>query len=43
LDTETADSRISARVPVTASDISHYRELHPTTKPRKPAARRQKL
>ena len=39
LDNETADSRIGSRVPVTASDISHYRELHPTPKQRKSAAR----
>src|SRR3974390_1120464 len=41
LDKETADSHIGARVPVTASDISHYRELHPTTKPRRSAFRKQ--
>ncbi len=43
LDNETAESHIGARVPVTASDIAHYRELHPTSRPRKPAARRSKL
>ncbi len=41
LDNETADSRIGARVSVTAADISHYRELHPTTKLRKSALRKQ--
>ena len=39
LGNETADSPIGARVPVTASDIAHYRELHPTTRPRKAARR----
>ena len=41
LDRETADSRIGARVSVTAADISHYRELHPTAKPRKSPLRKQ--
>ena len=41
LDNETADARIGARVSVTAADISHYRDLHPTTKSRKSAFRRQ--
>ena len=41
LEMETADSRIGERVSVTATDISHYRELHPTTKPRKSAFRKQ--
>ncbi len=35
LEMETADSRIDEHVSVTATDISHYRELHPTTKLRK--------
>ena len=40
LDLETTDSPIGSRVPVTASDIAHYRDLHPTTKPRKTPTRR---
>ena len=39
LDNEKSDSRLPARVPVTASDIAHYRDLHPTTKTRKPPKR----
>jgi hypothetical protein len=40
LDRETTDSPIGARVSVTASDIAHYRDLHPTaTRPRKFARR----
>jgi hypothetical protein len=35
LDKETTDSRIPSRMPVTALDISHYRDLHSTTKSRK--------
>jgi hypothetical protein len=35
LDRETADSPIGDRVPVTASDIAHYRDLHPSAKTRK--------
>jgi hypothetical protein len=41
LDHETVDARIGGRVPVTAADISHYRDLHPTTKPRKSVVRKQ--
>ncbi len=41
LDNETADSHIAARVAVTASDVSHYRELHPTGKLHRTAARKQ--
>ncbi len=32
---ETVDSPIGEHVPVTASDIAMYREMHPTTKQRK--------
>lgn len=35
LDKETNDSPIPSRMPVTALDIAHYRDLHPTTKLRK--------
>ncbi len=42
LDHETTDSPIGDRVPVTASDIARYRDLHPTAKPRKSARRDQK-
>ena len=42
LDHETADSPIGARVPVTASDIAHYRDLHPPLRPRKTSRRDQK-
>lgn len=35
LDKETTDSRIPSRMPVTALDISHYRDLHSNTKLRK--------
>jgi hypothetical protein len=35
LDKETTGSTIPSRIPVTASDIAHYRGLHPTTKSRK--------
>ncbi len=43
LDHETTDSPIGSRVPITASDVAHYRDLHPTAKPRKtPAKRDQK-
>ncbi len=43
LDGETAESRIGARVSVTASDIAHYRDLHPTaSKLRKSPRRDQK-
>ena len=41
LDNETPNSHIAARVAVTAADISHYRELHPTSKPHRTAARKQ--
>ncbi len=39
LDNERSDSPMPARVPVTALDIAHYRDLHPTTKPRRTAKR----
>jgi hypothetical protein len=42
LGNETADSPIDEHVPVTASDIAHYREMHPTTKQRKHFQREQK-
>jgi hypothetical protein len=42
LDSETADSRIPNRVPVTCLDVAHYRELHPNTKSRRAAARDSK-
>jgi hypothetical protein len=42
LGNETADSPIDEHVPVTASDIAHYREMHPTTRQRKPFQREQK-
>ena len=42
LGNESAGSPIGARVPVTASDIAYYRELHPTAKLRKAARRDQK-
>lgn len=35
LSNETPEARIPNYVPVTASDVAHYRELHPTVKPRK--------
>lgn len=35
LDNETIDFPMPARIPITASDIVQYRDLHPTTKPRK--------
>jgi hypothetical protein len=35
LDNETTDFPIPARIPITASDIVQYRDLHPTTKSRK--------
>ncbi len=35
LDKETTGSKIPSRMPVTASDIAHYRDMHPTTKSRK--------
>jgi hypothetical protein len=38
---ETAESPIAERVPVTASDIARYRELHPATKTRKSAAKKK--
>ncbi len=37
LEMETAESRIEERVSVTATDISHYRERHPTAKSRRSA------
>lgn len=37
---ETADSRIRSRVPVTAMDVAHYRDSHPTTKTRARFAKR---
>jgi hypothetical protein len=43
LDGEKADSRIPSRMPVTALDIAHYRDLHPTTKLRKSTRREAKL
>jgi hypothetical protein len=39
LDDETVDACMPFRVPVTALDIAHYRDLHPTTKLRKPMRR----
>ena len=39
---ETVETPIGAHVPVTASDIAHYREMHPTTKQRKFPKREQK-
>ena len=39
LDNEKADSPIPFRMPVTALDIAHYRDLHPTAKLRKPSRR----
>ena len=39
LNNEKTESRIPARMPVTALDIAHYRDLHPTTKSRRPAKR----
>jgi hypothetical protein len=35
LSNETAGSRIPSYMPITASDIAHYRELHPTAKSRR--------
>ena len=35
LDKETADSSVPSRLPVTALDIAHYRDSHPTAKLRK--------
>jgi len=35
LDTETTDSPIPGRIPITESDIVQYRDLHPNTKLRK--------
>jgi hypothetical protein len=32
LEDETTDARIPSRMPVTASDIANYRDVHPTTK-----------
>ncbi len=40
LEMETADCRIGERVSVTATDICHYRELHPASKPRRAAIRK---
>jgi hypothetical protein len=37
LEKETSDSLIPSHIPVTASDIAQYRDLHPTTKLRKRA------
>ena len=31
-ETETGDSHIPSRMPITASDIAHYRDMHPTAK-----------
>ena len=42
LGNETAESPIDEHLPVTASDIAHYREMHPTTKQRRPPQREQK-
>ncbi len=36
LRSETAELPVNPRYSVTASDIEHYRQLHPTTKSRKP-------
>lgn len=35
LNNERPDSGIPASIPVTASDVAHYRDLHPTSKSRK--------
>ena len=35
LDKETIDSSVPSRLPVTALDIAHYRDLHPAAKLRK--------
>ena len=35
LDNERSDSPLPSRMPVTALDIAHYRDLHPTAKLRK--------
>jgi hypothetical protein len=35
LGNENADAHIPSRVPVTALDIAHYRDLHPTVKLRR--------
>ena len=40
LRSETADLPVSPRFSVTASDIAHYRELHPTIKSRKIGSRK---
>ena len=37
LEKETSDAPIPSRIPVTASDIAHYRDSHPTAKLRKRA------
>jgi hypothetical protein len=37
LDNEKPEARIPARMPVTALDVAHYRDLHPTTKSRRTA------
>jgi len=39
LEVENTDSCFPFSVPVTALDIAHYRDLHPTTKLRKPFRR----
>ncbi len=39
LDEERNDSSVPFRMPVTALDIAHYRDLHPNTKLRKLARR----
>jgi len=40
LDDEKTESRLPFRVPVTALDIAHYRDLHPNTRLRKTLAKR---
>jgi hypothetical protein len=40
---ETEELPISSRFSVTASDIAHYREVHPTTRSRKPGSGRRPL
>jgi len=42
LDNEADGSPIGARVPVSATEIARYRELHPTSKPHKNAGRKPK-
>jgi hypothetical protein len=42
LGNETADSPIGEHVPVTASDVASYRDMHPTSKQRKAPKRELK-